>query len=166
MIYKANPTYQIMSDKEASIIGPVIAKLCKAGKGTPCDIVKAAEPEDSKLHPYFTWDDAVAGFNWRKQEGRTLFNAIITVDGDGIEMPAFESVPNVRFDEGTDELVTTGRIYKTTAEVLSDPDDWELLKFEIRHSLSAIKRKVKVYEDFVTKAQARLIDETIKAFDK
>lgn len=166
MIYKANPSFRMMSDKEASIIGPVLTKLVRAGKGTPCEIVKAAEPENSKLHFHFTWDDAVAGFNWRKQEARVLVNAVVTVTDDGVVMPLVESLQTVRFDVETDEIITTGRIYKLTTEILSNPDNWEMLKLEISHSLNAMRRKLKVYQDFVTTAQTMAMDEAVKAFDK
>ena len=165
MIYKANPAYRLFSDDEATVVGKAIARLCKKGKGTPCDIVRTAEPETSELHPYFTWDDSIAGFNWRKQEARTLVNAIVTVTDDGIEMAAFESVPCVVFDDESQEPVSCGRIYKPTATILSNDDDYGLLCSEIRQVINAYRRKLRTYEGKkATDAQLRLLDATAKAF--
>jgi len=166
MIYKANPTYQLLTDEEAPIVGRAIEKLCKNGKGTPCDIVKEAESESSGLHPYFTWDNTIAGFNWRKQEARSLVNAIVVVIDD-VEMAAFESVPCVVFDEESQGPVSCGRVYKPTASILSNDDDYALLCSEIRQVINAYRRKLRTYEGKkATEAQLRLLDATAKAFDE
>lgn len=166
MIYKANPAYRILTDEQAAITGPILEKLCKAGKGSPCDIVKAAEPETSELHPYFTWDDSIGGFNWRKQEARNFFRAHIRVEKDGTEMDGFVSVPCVIFDKESAELVKCGRIYKTSASVVSNDDDYAFLCSEIRQSINAFRRKLKSFEGKrASQKQLRLLDETAKAFE-
>jgi hypothetical protein len=162
MIYKANPAYRIITDEEAAKIGPVLARLCKPNGTNPDDIVEAATPENSILHNHFTWDNDICGIKWRKQEARYLVNAIFDDNG----MPAFESVNVLVLDEDSEELVSTGRVYKPTAVLLYSPDDWGLLKTEISHSLNAMRRKLKVYQDFVTSTQTMALDEAIEAFDK
>jgi hypothetical protein len=164
MIYKAKE-HSFLTDTEAQVIGPIIADLCDMGRGTPDNIVAKATPEDSPLHPHFTWDDTKAARNWRKQEARILVNAI-TVEFEDRVIPAFESVPVVVTEEGGEEAPTVRRVYLCTSTILGSADDYAKIRAEIVSSLRAIQRKLQNYDGLVGEVQMKLIDETIRVFEE
>lgn len=49
----------------------------KTGRLTPGLVVKAAKNVKSPLHAQFTWDDSVAGHQWRLQQARNLINGVM-----------------------------------------------------------------------------------------
>jgi hypothetical protein len=46
------------------------------GKITPRMVVDAARDEDSPLHSYFEWDDAIAAEKYREMQARTLLRSV------------------------------------------------------------------------------------------
>lgn len=86
--------------------------------GTPRAIVADAEPEDSLLHPAFTWDVVEGMEQLHLQQARALARAtiLITRNEDGQESQQQPSVISV-IDKGTGE-----RTYKGTLEVMADED--------------------------------------------
>ena len=61
---------------------------------TPDNVISAAYPEDSALHPLFEWDDDKAAFEYRRSQARKVIASIeITYEGGPKEpMRAFEVV--------------------------------------------------------------------------
>lgn len=50
-----------------------------SGELVPEQIVNAARPADSPLHPAFEWDDGIAAERYRKHQARDLIGALVTV---------------------------------------------------------------------------------------
>lgn len=66
------------------------------GRITPAEVVEAAKPEDSVLHPYFTWDDTEAARKCREDEARVLIRSVrvvITTQPFITKAPAFVHDP-------------------------------------------------------------------------
>ena len=62
---------------EAEVVGATVEKIVAAeGSVTPSRIVQEAEPEDSPLHPVFTWDNDRAATAYRLTEARRLLSSL------------------------------------------------------------------------------------------
>jgi hypothetical protein len=75
----------------------------------PEEVVRAAEPENSILHTYFTWDDSEAARKCRLQEARQLINVCVEYIGtenQGHETRVFVSLRDDRQEGGYRPLVT------------------------------------------------------------
>lgn len=62
------------------------------GRLTPSDVIADAEHEDSPLHKYFQWDDALAAFQYRLEQARFLIRSVrISYEHEGttLETVAF-----------------------------------------------------------------------------
>ncbi len=80
-----------------------------AGILFPTDVVKAAEPENSVLHKFFTWDDSIAAEKCRLQEARQLINCVVEYVGGedrGHEVRVFVSLRDDRQEGGYRPLVS------------------------------------------------------------
>lgn len=64
------------SDKDAALIGPELERL---GPKEAPEIVDAARTPDSPLHPYFEWDDSIAGQKHRECQARQMAQSIYTL---------------------------------------------------------------------------------------
>lgn len=102
---------------DAQKVGEAIAKLQKAQNGPlePESIVEAARDEGSVMHPHFTWDDALAAEEHRKDQARELVRSL-TID---ISRSNLESRPVRAFVN-----VEVGREqgYVSTATAMSSED--------------------------------------------
>jgi hypothetical protein len=120
-------------------VGEELERL-RAEKGTltPESVVEDAAREDSPLHSYFTWDDAVAGHQHRLQEARKLLVSVRITNSPTIRIsPAFVSVstPDV------------GRNYVPVQEALSDAQIRERVMDDVRRALEAIQRRYAGFQD-------------------
>lgn len=72
------------SNKDARIIGPVIQALSEQGGVTRRDVLDAARSENSPLHSYFEWNDAVAADIYRLNQASKMLQSIKIkyVDGE------------------------------------------------------------------------------------
>lgn len=73
-------------------------RLAHGGKLRPRDTVDDARAEQSEIHPIFTWDDEIAGDNWRLQEARDLIRSV-QVEFNGRKVRQYYSVPVVPREE-------------------------------------------------------------------
>ena len=73
-----------LSDKEAALCGPVLAKIeTDHGKLTPRLVVADASDPRSPLHDQFEWNDTEAAIKYREDQARRLIRNImvrVTVD--------------------------------------------------------------------------------------
>lgn len=53
-----------------------ILSLDRDGQIAPDDVLAAAEPADSPIHDWFTWDDSVAGHRYRLGEAREIIKRV------------------------------------------------------------------------------------------
>lgn len=79
-IYKARAGAQF-NDEQAQVYGPHIEVLYEKnnGKLKPKEVVDDARNKKSPIHPFFEWDDTIAGEKFRKVQARHLMGNIITV---------------------------------------------------------------------------------------
>lgn len=76
----------------AQAVGEVLEKIRQdnAGKIDVRDVVAAARPESSALHPFFEWDDSKAAREYRLGQAKTLVRAvIIEIPDSDLEVPAY-----------------------------------------------------------------------------
>lgn len=79
---------------DAQTIGETLSQIEREEGGiTPEAVVEVARPEDSPLHPCFTWDDRVAAEEYRKGEARNLVRVVrVEVEEQQASVPAFVNV--------------------------------------------------------------------------
>jgi hypothetical protein len=67
-----------ISDEDAQIIGPELARIIRANQGRWCaaDIVEAARDPKSPLHPYFEWNKDVAAQLYNEEQARRLTRGV------------------------------------------------------------------------------------------
>lgn len=100
---------------------------------TPQAIVDASRPEDAVLHPEFEWDDTAAANEWRKEQARSIVQAIEVVESDGSlehRSPAMVSV-----------VVEGARGYQPTSVAFEDADSAEFVIGEALAALANWKRR-------------------------
>lgn len=147
MRYHAKPGSPY-SDDDAEVIGPVLRELAEDGHSEAVSIVKAAEPEDSPLHPYFTWDDQEAARRYRKSEARKMARSIeVSIStGSGEErVRAFHLVR--RSDDDTETEGREPGQYRTVEQVESDPDACQQVVEDARRQLLSWLRRFQQYRE-------------------
>ena len=66
------------------VVGREIERLRSPdGDVKPLDVIDAAKPKSSPLHPLFDWSDKVAAEKWRLHQARDVLGAIVRVEVDG-----------------------------------------------------------------------------------
>ena len=85
MIFKWKPKAMIPIDPQKA--GEEIIKLSEKNEGSvrPADVVKAARPKRSPLHPAFEWDDKEAAKKHREDQARHLLRSIVVVHEEADE---------------------------------------------------------------------------------
>lgn len=117
---------------------------------TPEILVTEASSEDSILHMFFEWDKDKAAHNYNLQQARSLINNIqirIIKTGQTKQVGAYEIVK-----------VGNERSYKSVDSLSAN--DLAYIKKETLKSLSQIKDKLNLYEDFAE--TSKLILESIE----
>jgi hypothetical protein len=108
-------------EKDEPLVEEILKVRQQRGAITKEHILEAAADEDSPLHGEFTWDDELAGHQYRLVEAgmllRRLKVRIVRRDRDSNEIKvktirAFESRPSMRNDQGG---------YETIQEIMADP---------------------------------------------
>jgi hypothetical protein len=121
-IYRFKPWARLSGD--AQRVGEAIEDIRKAaGTIGPRDIVDAACPPDSVLHPYFDWDDSMAADAYREHQARHLLRSIVVVQAEGVNVKApvrafvaLRSAADDAVEDGADES-TVGSYTSITAAV-------------------------------------------------
>lgn len=127
-----------------------LEKIRKVNGGdmSPAVIVEAATPEDSALHPAFTWDDSAAANAFREAEARSLVRSLVVVveSAPNEPMNVYVSVPFVSEEQ------PLRRAYRLTEDVLADPKACaELVErakeelVRVRHRYSQVKELAGVW---------------------
>lgn len=144
-----------LSVEDARIIGPEIDKLMGPDGVRAEDIVDAARPARSKLHPYFQWNDTIAAEAFRREQARYLARSI-TIHivrprqrqpefRDIILVPsrAFPSVPATQAAGATSRQ--QNRVYVRHEDVVGDEGRVEMIMGEALKQLLAWQRKYQAY---------------------
>ena len=109
--------------RDVQTIGEELAKLAEKGKLTPKVIVQTATPEDSILHPFFEWNDAVAANRYRETQAGEMTRSVrirVEVNDEEQEVRAFHSVKLV-----TDDASEASRSYSPVHVIQDDEDAME-----------------------------------------
>jgi len=123
-----------------------VLRLANANGGLlkPQAVVDAAEPEDSPIHGWFTWDDSEAARAWRVEQARQLIQVTVTIldrpKGEPVTVRALVSLPSDRKDEGG---------YRLTAAVVSDADMRAEMLTDALGELERIKHKYATLKELV-----------------
>lgn len=99
----------------------------------PEHVVEYAKNESTALHHQFTWDDTVAGHQWRLQQARMLIRACVTIirnDEKEIETRAWVNV-----------VTASGRGYASVVKVLSEDDLRKQMVDNAYRELSTFRKK-------------------------
>jgi hypothetical protein len=69
----------------AEVVGKEIEKIrALEGDPSPESLVRHARADNHPLHAEFTWDDSIAGHQWRLQEARELFTSYYIIQSDDV----------------------------------------------------------------------------------
>jgi hypothetical protein len=121
------------------------------GSLTPENILKAAEPEDSVLHPLFEWSNDRAAELYRLQQARTILNnieVVVVKDGQSRNISVYEVVN-----------LGEGRTYKHIDALTTT--DVEQIKKQTLQDLTRVKTKLSFYKDF--EVTIKFIDSAIES---
>lgn len=102
-----------------------------------CVVSVAANPKHY-LHKAFEWDDTIAAKRHRETVARTLIRSIIVVRA---EAPKVEAR---RYEVSVQASVTQSKprnVYRTTADILQDPDSREVLLSRAIRELAALRER-------------------------
>ncbi|MCZ2076563.1 MAG: hypothetical protein LC130_16395 [Bryobacterales bacterium] len=127
--------------KNPAQVGKALERIRKQNEGQlkPGDVVEAARPENSVLHPGFTWDDTEAAEEYRKWEARELVRQIVVVHPEtDEEAPAFIHV-SVAGDEGG-----KNRYYQSSAVLVDRPDEYQSA---LECAMRKLKEASRAFED-------------------
>lgn len=103
-------------DHEAAIVALDTLADRFGGAVSPRDVVDAAKPNDSPLHPYFEWDDDKAADNWRLDQARRLLRVRIQYQ----PLPTNERRVIPLFSSATSNRGEGQRSYQRTVIMLTE----------------------------------------------
>lgn len=129
------------NDDEAQIVGQELERINRSGQSlTPENVVESATSPDSPLHRFFTWDDALAAYAWRKQEARLVVNHLMVVVSHGDEPVAVRAHFSVtQAEHGNDE--EPAQEYVSVRAVMGDKAMRSQLKRQAIREFQSLSRK-------------------------
>ena len=101
----------------AAVVGAELERIRqKVGDAfTPANVVDAARPVKSPLHPAFEWDDSVAAEEWRREQARYMIRCVVLVN------PADEADEGARAFLSCTEEESGTPSYTTQERAMRDP---------------------------------------------
>lgn len=140
MVYKFRAGSRLHGDAQAA--GNSLAGIrATRGRLVAPEVVEAARPAESALHPYFEWDDTEAASEYRKEQARHLIAAVVVVrteaHGDVTPIRAWCKV------SGRDG-------YESVEVVMASPDLRELVLREVKSSIKGLREKIESFEGFAS----------------
>jgi hypothetical protein len=162
-----------ITDEDAAIIGPELAKIIRANQGRWCaaDIVEAARDPASPLHPYFEWDKDTAAQLYNEDQARHMTRGIYVAwnerqDGETIKQSvrlcewvviSEQSQEEIDEDEGDAPKIRPGRKglrpdrrtrRAVTFDYVVEQDDLKAQKMaEFDAALQRLERRFQYYMD-------------------
>jgi len=135
-----------LPDDQAEEVEAALAEVAdQRGYLTPRAVVDAARPEESRLHPFFLWDDAAAAEEYRLAQARHLVRSVTVrvVDRHNAErsLPKYHNVVVQRADN---ELLTE-RVYAPLSAVRRSDYLIEQVQRRIEEDLLGARRRWEVY---------------------
>lgn len=106
-----------LSKAKLSVVHAELKRIAKANRGRlrPADVIEAARPTRSVLHPYFEWRDGIAAAKYRLIQAATLIRVtveMIDMGGEAKAYRAFVSLSSDRQSKGG---------YRSITAVMSNP---------------------------------------------
>lgn len=144
------------SNKDAQLIGPVLSRLSDDRKATAEGILEEARPDDSEIHPYFEWNDAVAAEEYRKDQARHMA-ASIEIILIPLEEPT-RAFPAVKLNDDD-----PNRHYTSMSEVVLDNRLLDQCVAEARRNLMAWQKRFQQLRAFSPALEA--VAQSIEAVD-
>lgn len=87
------------------------------GRLTPKDVVDAARPPSSPLHPFFEWDDETAAESWRIETARELIRSVrVEIVTEDVTLRAYEYIRDPFMKGNEAGYVSIGKV-KTSREL-------------------------------------------------
>jgi hypothetical protein len=122
-----------------------LRRIAKANGGLvrPSDILKAAMPEGSVLHPCFEWNDGKAAQEHRLWQARQLLRVTVEYVGE-----ADEAVPIRVFVSLTNDRTSDGG-YRVTSEVMNSPVRREQLLADALAEMERFQQKYAKLKELV-----------------
>jgi len=119
----------------------------KDGRVLPEDVISAAKPVRSTLHPLFEWDDTKAAAEHRKTQARLVLRSFTVIRSEAPKYPS-RSLEVVRESvTGKDGETRVRNVYRTMEEIMADPDKRdELLTMALRELVS-VQRKFRQLQE-------------------
>ena len=143
---------------KAEIVGAELEAIQEEhGELLPDTIVAAAKPESSPLHKLFTWDDAIAGELYRRNEARYILRNLridyIRKEDQNEEEPrvlkvrAFVNVPEEQ-DEEEEAPAQPRRVYLSTAMALRNPQHRDYVLKTAKAELETWRNRYAAFREF------------------
>lgn len=121
----------------AQTAGEECARLERAGRLTPSELVDASRPEDAPLHGAFEWNDAVAAERYRETQAGYIIRSVEVVPvGMSEPVRAFVSISAEDKPQ-----------YIETTKAIAATDTREIVLERARAELRAFERKYAGFEE-------------------
>lgn len=130
--------------REAKIVGRELSAISKRhGHFTPENVLDAARSEESPLHRYFEWDDAVAGEKYRLDQARHLIRSVKVIYSDTQPRPV-RAFCNVAADN------TLESVYVPITVAISNPNYRKQILSTAYNELKAWQNKYSDLNEFAS----------------
>lgn len=133
------------------------------GLVTPNNLLEAATPEDSVMHPCFTWNDKEAAIKQRLSEARQIIRSIVRVcvsDESKHEEKEIRAYVNINPKVGHGAIGE----FVSVERALSEEETRKIVLKKVLDELSAYKKK---YQDFSELSKVfSAIDDAKKEFEE
>jgi hypothetical protein len=140
---------------DAQVIGPVLSRISRTTSLTAENVVAEARCENSELHQYFEWDDAIAADEHRKWQARQMI-ASITVRVEPTRTPTAPRAearveyvrPFINIRDGQESK------YESIEVIANDPIKVDHVMQDARRGLESWTRKYRVYLETFTEFES------------
>lgn len=137
-----------LSSERAQVAGKELVRIQKEhGCVRPELVVDESRPDTAPLHEEFTWDDSVAGENWRLEEARRIIRSvrIISPDMPPAEQPVIRAFLNVTATDTEKDF--EGQAYLSYPKIRKSPDYRQQVLNQAMNELNQWKQRYQDYKD-------------------
>lgn len=123
---KGVPTYGITAETAHEALESIRAK--NGGDLTDVSVLEEAKSKDHVLHRFFDWDDSSAAQRYRLAQASNLIRSVKVTYVDRPDRPSVTVYSLETAGHRSEELDLNDRtVYRTTEELMSDPESREIL---------------------------------------
>jgi len=149
----------------AQVVGEELERLSGGSGVTPVQVVDAARPVWSALHPLFEWDDVRAAEMYRRQQAGDVLRQIKIVVEEGprpLQVRAFVNVTPTPVPGEDEDAGASRRVYMPTRVALADEG---MRRQVLEEALSRIRQWRAVYGALVEFAEVVTAIDTLELQD-